>query len=168
MTGENGIGKTSLLLALAGLLKPAAGYIEFSHDNTAFEQVSLMSQPDGISRGLSAKEDLMFHLRLHNQSSESDVLLESTGLKSAVNVRTENLSLGQRKRLSLAKIIAARRQVWLLDEPFSALDESGRAFVSQTIESHIQNNGICVIATHDPVSFESLPTQTLHMTRPAI
>lgn len=169
ITGENGIGKTSLLLAFAGLLKPTQGEILFQDEGAFVDSknyVSLLSQPDGASPGLTAREDLRIYLRLHGRADQEQSLFDHTELDIAADVRTENLSLGQRKRLAFAKIIAAQRQVWLLDEPFSALDETGRAFVRNTLQHHIRNNGLCLIATHDPVKLEGIKTRILNLQKP--
>lgn len=168
ITGENGIGKTTLLLALAGLLHPEAGRISYTVDHQAyraFDYASLMAQPDGASRGFSAKEDLSFFAKLGQHVVNSDVLLERVGLSKAATVRTEGLSLGQRKRLSLAKILAAGRPLWLLDEPFSALDKDGRNFVASVIKEHLDAGGIAVIASHNPTAITGHKAKTLHLTQ---
>ena len=120
--GENGIGKTSLLLALAGLLKPHQGQIVFPEGASPHLSTSLIIQPDGASRGLSVAENLDFASKLYTSRPDFDLLLKKVGLTDLAHNRTETLSLGQRKRLSLAKLLIARRSLWLLDEPFSALD----------------------------------------------
>ncbi len=166
VTGENGIGKTTLLLAMAGLLRPEIGSVMFEQDGVAmrpFDCASLMVQPDGASRGLTAKEDLAFFASLNNGAVDVTSLLARVGLSDAASVNTEGLSLGQRKRLSLAKIIAAERPLWLLDEPFSALDSEGRDFVAGTIKSHLDTGGIAVIATHNPTPIKGHKAKTLHL-----
>jgi len=166
ITGENGIGKTSLLLALAGLLRPEMGDITYTSNEEVLKMsdcVSLVVQPDGASRGLTAKEDLQFYLSLSENKGLTETLLEKVGLTSAQNVKTEGLSLGQRKRLSLAKIIGVNRPVWLLDEPFSALDSEGRDLVANAIAAHLTQGGICFIATHHPVPINGFRAKTIHL-----
>jgi heme exporter protein A len=166
ITGENGIGKTSLLLALAGLLRPDMGdisYISNGESLRASDCVSLVIQPDGVSRGLTAKEDLEFYLSLSGNKELSHSLLDKVGLTAAQNVKVEGLSLGQRKRLNLAKTIGAHRPVWLLDEPFSALDADGRNLVADTISAHLSQGGICFIATHHPVPISGFKAKTIHL-----
>lgn len=166
ITGENGIGKTSLLLVLAGLLRPESGQITYHAGMDRLREtdcVSLVSQPDGASRGLSAAEDLSFFLTLAGRKFITLDLLQQVGLANARNVKTESLSLGQRKRLSLAKIIGMNRPVWLLDEPFSALDKEGRDLVADCIAVHLDKGGICLIATHHPVPIKGSKAKTLHL-----
>jgi heme exporter protein A len=168
ITGENGIGKTTLLLALAGLLYPEQGQINYTiaeHAYRAFDCASLMVQPDGASRGFSAEEDLRFFAKLGQHTVNTHDLLERVGLKEAAAVRTEGLSLGQRKRLSLAKIMAAKRPLWLLDEPFSALDKDGRDFVASVIKNHLDKGGIALIASHNPTPIAGHKAKTLHLTQ---
>ncbi len=159
VTGQNGIGKTSLLLAIAGFLRPETGSIKS-------DKVAIMQTPDGASKGLTSREDLKFHLCLSRQDHRLSDLLKSVGLEGASNVKTEDLSLGQRKRLCLAKIIASQAPIWLLDEPFSALDENGQDFVETTIAQHLTQGGLCIIATHLPRQIRGHKSQTLHLSKP--
>lgn len=161
--GENGIGKTSLLLALAGLLKPYEGQITFPDDSPPVLSSSLMIQPDGASRGLTVREDLNFISKLSPNTGNALALLEKTGLLDLAENRVEMLSLGQRKRLSLAKLLIGQRPLWLLDEPFSALDSEGRSLFAQEIAKHLGNGGIAVIATHQPTEIPGHISKTLQL-----
>lgn len=159
--GKNGIGKTSLLLAMAGLLKPHEGKINFPNATTAALSSSLMIQPDGASRGLTVIEDLKFISNLSAASNDPNAMLQKVGLSGFAQNRTETLSLGQRKRLSLAKLLLGRRPLWLLDEPFSALDSEGRALFAQEIARHLGSGGISVIATHQPTDIPGRAVKSL-------
>jgi heme exporter protein A len=159
--GENGIGKTSLLLATAGLLKPHKGKVIFPDATTPALSSSLMIQPDGASRGLTVLEDLKFISNLSATSNDPNALLKKVGLSDLSQNRTETLSLGQRKRLSLAKLLLGQRPLWLLDEPFSALDSEGRALFAQEIARHLGRGGIAVIATHQPTEIPDRSAKTL-------
>lgn len=161
--GENGIGKTSLLLALAGLLKPQAGEIDFPDECPPHLSSSLMIQPDGASRGLNVSEDLHFISRLNGEKTDILPVLEKTGLSALAQNRIETLSLGQRKRLNLAKLLLGRRPLWLLDEPFSALDSDGRRLFAQEISTHLVQGGIAVIATHLPTEIPGHKSKTLRL-----
>ena len=161
--GENGIGKTSLLLAMAGLLKPHEGQISFPDATTPALSSSLMIQPDGASRGLTVLEDLKFMSNLSATSSDPNALLKKVGLTNLAQYRTETLSLGQRKRLSLAKLLLGQRPLWLLDEPFSALDSEGRALFAQEIARHLGRGGIAVIATHQPTEIPGSTNKILRL-----
>jgi len=159
LTGQNGVGKTTLLLALAGFLKADAGHIKC-------ETPALMHHPDGASKGLSVTEDLSFYATLHKRNIDVSASLEAVGLSEETQrLKTEDLSLGQRKRLNLAKIIIAQKHTWLLDEPFSALDETGQRFVEETLSKHLLSGGICVIATHLPRKIKDHHHKTLHLSQ---
>lgn len=159
VTGQNGIGKTSLLLAIAGFLRPETGLI-------TSDKAVIMQTPDGASKGLTTREDLQFHLSLLGQSHLLCDLLKKVGLDNVSAVKTEDLSLGQRKRLCLAKIMASRAPIWLLDEPFSALDKKGQDFVENTIDQHLKHGGLCIIATHLPRQIKGRKSRTLHLSKP--
>ncbi|WP_416879091.1 heme ABC exporter ATP-binding protein CcmA [Litorimonas sp.] len=159
--GENGIGKTSLLLAMAGLLKPHRGKVNCPDATTPALSSSLMIRPDGASRGLTVLEDLKFMSNLSATSNDPNALLKKVGLSDLSQNRTETLSLGQRKRLSLAKLLLGQRPLWLLDEPFSALDSEGRALFAQEIARHLGRGGIAVIATHQPTEIPDRSAKTL-------
>jgi len=157
LTGQNGVGKTTLLLALAGFLRPESGFIQCA-------ETTLMQTPDGASKGLSVQEDLEFYANLYQKKVEACTELERVGLNASTHtLKTEDLSLGQRKRLNLAKIILTDRPIWLLDEPFSALDTEGQTLVEDTLSRHLSYGGIAVIATHLPRKIKDHHHKTLHL-----
>lgn len=147
VTGPNGAGKTSLLRLVAGLLPAQAGSIE-SAGRMAFagEQAALDSE-----RPLA--KALRYWARIDG-GGDADVAraLEAMGLGHLSEVPVRLLSAGQRKRASLARVIAGSAEIWLLDEPANGLDTDSRERLEAAIAAHRSGGGIALVATHQPVA----------------
>ena len=155
VTGRNGSGKTSLLRMIAGLIVPAAGAIELSAGDselTVPEQCHYLGHRDALKPALSVAENLGFWADfLGGERSEIAASLAAVGLDHAAHLPAAYLSAGQRRRLSLARLIAVRRPIWLLDEPATALDAAGQAMFEGLMRDHLARGGILVAATHAPL-----------------
>jgi heme exporter protein A len=156
--GANGAGKTSLLRLIAGFLAPAAGRVVFDGDRGAISDgeergrhVGWLGHLDGIKPQLSAGEQLEFFARLYGVPDDVRPLLERVGIARQRQLPCRYLSAGQKKRLGLARLLLSRRPVWLLDEPFAALDTAGRALAADLMRAHCGAGGIVMAATHDPL-----------------
>lgn len=159
LVGANGSGKTSLLRILCGLLSPQAGEVRWNgapirrlREEYARHIVYLGHAP-AVKDDLSAEENLAFACRLAGLRPAGDALrdaLAQFGLAGAMPVR--KLSQGQRRRAALARLwLSAGVPLWLLDEPFTALDVAGVATLRALIETHIARGGAVVYSTHqDP------------------
>jgi heme exporter protein A len=161
--GRNGIGKTSLLRAIAGLLEPRSGTIRLDVDGqsiTSAEErgqfVGWIGQQDGLKSRLTPFQQLKFHLAFNRCVGNVEDALARSGLGLARDLSAQYLSQGQRRRLAFARLILTARPLWLLDEPMSALDGEGRSFVRASIEGHCAAGGIVVAATHEPLGLSSL------------
>jgi heme exporter protein A len=155
--GANGAGKTSLLRLIAGFLTPAAGRLvvksadgESDDGEERGKLIGWLGHLDGLKPQLTVQEQLSFFAHLYGKAAESS-LLEQVGLSRQADLPCRYLSAGQRRRLALARLLASARPLWLLDEPFAALDRSGQALVAQLMARHCGEGGIIIAATHDPL-----------------
>jgi heme exporter protein A len=172
LLGPNGAGKSSLLRIIAGLLRPVAGQIVLEgsdHDGTLAEQAHYLGHQDALKPSLSVAENLRFWTQFLGPSPGPAPLeaLETVGLIELADLPAGYLSAGQRRRLSLARLICARRPVWLLDEPSSALDVNGQQRLSSVMHAHLREGGIILAATHAPLELGQAQVLRLGVTDPA-
>ena len=155
--GANGAGKTSLLRLIAGFLAPAAGRLivktvagESDDAEERGKAIGWLGHQDGLKPQLTVREQLDFFAQLYRGSADDD-LLERVGLARQADLPCRYLSAGQRRRLALARLLAGKRPLWLLDEPFAALDVHGQSLVAQLMARHCGEGGIIIAATHEPL-----------------
>jgi len=155
VTGPNGSGKTSLLRMIAGLLAMAGGSIGLEGGETELtlpEQAHYLGHRDALKPALSVMENLSFWRDfLGGEAFDAAESLAAVGLDHAAQLPAAYLSAGQRRRLSLARLLAARRPVWLLDEPTSALDAAGQTMFAALMGDHLSRGGLIIAATHAPL-----------------
>ena len=160
ITGPNGAGKTSLLRLVAGLLAMAGGSIGLEGgdgDLTLPEQAHYLGHRDALKPALSVSENLAFWRKFlgGEASRESDAdaaqAITAVGLDHVAHLPAAYLSAGQRRRLSIARLLAVKRPVWLLDEPTSALDTAGQSAFTAIMTGHLAGGGIILAATHTPL-----------------
>jgi heme exporter protein A len=159
VTGRNGSGKSSLLRLIAGLLRPEGGRIAMEGGNpelTVAEQAHYLGHHDALKPALSVRENLLFWSRyLGPPGSAPEAALAATGLGELADLPAAYLSAGQRRRLSLARLVCIRRPVWLLDEPSSALDVFGQARLAELMRAHLAGGGLLVAAAHGDIGLEN-------------
>ncbi len=155
VTGRNGSGKTSLLRLIAGLLPPGGGTLAFEGGDaelTLAEQTHYLGHRDALKPALSVLENLSFWRDfLGGEAGSAPESLAAVGLAHAAHLPAGYLSAGQRRRLSLARLLTVRRPLWLLDEPTNALDAGGQDMVAGLMRAHLAGGGLIVAATHTPL-----------------
>lgn len=159
LTGPNGIGKTTLLLACAGLLAPDSGTAQWTQQDSelGFREALAYAAHRGPERsGLTLGEELAFWQSLNGDNLSLEERLTSVGLAGRIKTPVIGLSAGQRRRLSLARLMASDRAAWLMDEPLAGLDADGRALVTSTLGRHLADGGMALIASHQPVPIDGV------------
>jgi heme exporter protein A len=155
VTGPNGSGKTSLLRQIAGLLAIPEGSIDLAGGHTELtlpEQAHYLGHRDALKPALSVMENLEFWRDfLGGEAADAEASLAAVGLGHTAQLPAVVLSAGQRRRLSIARLLTVRRPIWLLDEPTSALDASGQAMFAAVMQEHLGRGGMIVAATHAPL-----------------
>jgi heme exporter protein A len=153
VTGHNGAGKSSLLRAIAGLVRLAEGRLALHGGDAEMsvgEQAHYLGHLDALKPGLSVLENLRFWTAWFG-GGDAEAALEAVELSPLAALPAAYLSAGQRRRLSLARLVAVSRPVWLLDEPTTALDVDAQARLAGLMRGHLAGGGIIVAATHGDI-----------------
>lgn len=152
--GPNGSGKTTLLRILCGLYEDFSGKIDWSLD----QHPLYLGHKPGVKDRLTVTENLEWLCQLHDIELNHSALLnvlEMLGLQGYEDVSCGNLSEGQRKRVNLARLFLLKSPVWLLDEPFSAIDVKGIALIEQLIVDHQASGGAVLFTSHQPMTVDT-------------
>jgi len=156
--GPNGAGKTSLLRGIVGLVQLTAGRIELvgaDPELTVSEQAHYLGHRDALKPSLSVAENLAFWARyLGTSGMRPAEALETVGLATLAELPAAYLSAGQRRRLSVARLLAAYRPIWLLDEPTTALDAAAQSQLAAIMRRHLAGGGLILAATHGPLGLD--------------
>lgn len=162
VTGPNGCGKTSLLRIVCGLALAEDGVVLWHSEATRGSEhfkreCAYVGHRDGLKADLSARENLGFHARLTGGDPAAvDGAIERLGLAACRDLAAGHMSAGQRRRTALARLLLGRKRLWLLDEPFTALDEHGRQAAEELIREHQDAGGMTLFTSHQPLKHESL------------
>ena len=153
--GPNGSGKTSLLKVICGLLPPEYGAVSWKgtaiqHQRQRYaEELAYSGHTDGLNAELTPLENLAFFCALRGaERVDGTARLRALGLDACADLPVRALSAGQRRRTGLARVLAARARLWILDEPFTNLDAEGRQYLTEQLGTHLGDGGMAVIATH--------------------
>jgi heme exporter protein A len=163
VTGRNGAGKSSLLRLVAGFLRPTVGSLRLDGGDPELsiaEQAHYLGHQDAVKPSLSVGENLQFWtaflgggLGAISGAGSINVpdALAVMGLSGISTLPAAYLSAGQRRRLSIARLIAVKRPLWLLDEPTSTLDAAAQERLAEVMRSHLTDGGLILAATHAPL-----------------
>jgi len=157
VTGRNGAGKSSLLRMIAGLLRIAGGTLSLAGgdpERSIGEQAHYLGHSDALKSALTVSENLAFWTAWLGGAGDPREALAAVGLESLAALPAAYLSAGQKRRLSIARLIAVKRPLWLLDEPTSALDTASQAMLLGLMRTHLAGGGIIVAATHLPLGLD--------------
>jgi heme exporter protein A len=159
VVGPNGSGKTSLLRLIVGVLAPAGGSITLERGDdelTLPEQSHYLGHRDALKPALSVSENLAFWRDfLGGAPSNLAESLATVELDHAARLPAAYLSAGQRRRLSIARLLTVQRPIWLLDEPTNALDTAGQKLFASVMSEHLSRGGLIIAATHTPLGVTS-------------
>ncbi len=180
IVGSNGSGKTSLLRQLVGLLdgtqQRVAEMVQWQQSESAARSIGFayLGHSDGLKPELTALENLTFYANfcaaqeassMLKSADDLDEYLFRVGILECADLPTRNLSFGQRRRLSLARVLLSGQAVWLLDEPLTGIDAAGRELFTDLFMAHLQGGGAILLTHHQNLSGSRLSPhlQELHL-----
>jgi heme exporter protein A len=160
VTGRNGSGKSSLLRLIAGLLHAEAGRISLEGGDPELsigEQAHYLGHLDALKPALTVRENLHFWTAyLGPTQNQPENAMERLGLAQIADLPAAYLSAGQKRRLSLARLITVHRPLWLLDEPTAALDAEGQLRLADLMRLHLARGGLILAAAHGPIGLDTV------------
>lgn len=168
VAGENGSGKTTLLRILAGLNRDYSGDVLWNGENirqqwSAYAQdILFLGHQPALKAQLTARENLQWYARCADATNQQvDSALSELGLRNKSDIPCHQLSAGQQRRTVLARLMFSTQKLWLLDEPFTAIDAKGFAPILQCLRLHLERGGIVVMTTHHGMEKIDIPHRTL-------
>ena len=161
VVGPNGSGKSTLLRVLAGLLRSETGTVQINSYNT--QEICFSGHRDGLKGALTVHENLTFWANLYSAAENAvETAISLMALEAVLDMPADMLSAGWRRRAGLARLALGTASIWMLDEPYTALDTENITRIDNLLSAHVENGGIALLATHKAPGFT--PTQRIDMT----
>ena len=164
VNGPNGSGKTTLLRMICGLVSPAEGVISWNGEDIrsvtdAYRaEVVYLGHLNGVKDDLNALENLRINCRLAGYEPSAAELVRALGeigLGGIETLPTKVLSQGQKRRVALARLLLTRAHLWVLDEPYTALDSAAVGLLQDVLRNHLAQGGLVILTTHQQVSIDT-------------
>ena len=162
VSGPNGTGKTTLLRVICGLLRPEQGEVSWRGRSIARVRdeyqaiLAYASHEPALKGDLTALENLRFAVGLKRRvtAAELRASLQRTGVEDCADLPARVLSAGQRRRVAMARVLAMRASLWLLDEPFTNLDAAGSALMASVLRTHVEGGGSALVVAHHELTMD--------------
>lgn len=168
LEGSNGSGKTTLLRILCGFRAADGGQIAWFGqplaESSYFADMAYVGHADGTKKELTVLENLRFALALSQPGHYSiDQALQKVQLAGYDDNLVQTLSAGQKRRLSLARLLVTRSILWILDEPFTSLDKQGIELIETLMDDHVKHGGMVILTSHHNLNLPHLSLQRIHL-----
>lgn len=170
IAGPNGAGKTSLLRILAGLSQPFEGEVHFQnqplHKNVELynQNLTYIGHLAGIKGEMTAQENLAFYLAMQGLSPQAaEQTLENVNLLGFEDALASHLSAGQHRRIALARLWQCQKPIWILDEPFTAIDKQGVKNLENLFVEHAKQGGCVILTTHQDLAIDAQLVKTIEL-----
>ena len=166
LEGKNGSGKTSLLRILCGFREPDGGQVfwcgDTINDSQYYADMAYVGHLDGVKKELTVLENLKVSLALGRSGQYSiQQALNKVHLAGYDDVLVQALSAGQKRRLSLARLLITQNIVWILDEPFTSLDKQGIGLIDTLMSEHCANGGMIILTSHHDIGLHGIDVQRI-------
>ena len=171
--GANGSGKTTLLRMICGMLLPVSGEVRWNGKNILkdraeyYEEMTYLGHAQGVKGDFTPLENLNFEkslIRTSNQYTLEEIL-EKVGLAGFEDIPSRTLSAGQRRRITLGRLLLTDTRLWVLDEPFTSLDKQGQTLVEELLVEHADNGGMVLITSHQRINVHSGESKVVNLNK---
>jgi heme exporter protein A len=171
VAGPNGVGKTSLLRVVCGLLHAEEGEVRWNGTPATggtpefLEALAYLAHDTALKGDLTSGENLQFSIGIRRSVTDAEItaMLKELGIADCADLPCRVLSAGQRRRVALCRVLLSRAPLWILDEPFTNLDDASTAQVSDTLARHLEHGGLALIAAHQGLNLRSSLVRRLEL-----